>query len=163
MNAKPLPPIHSVLDVLNYDPLTGILTWRTNEKAPRKFRGKVAGTLTARGYRRIRIHGSLFFAQRLAWLISEGEDPGSLEVDHINGLRDDNRRENLRLVTPAQNQHNRRSAKGYSFHKRHKKWKAQIFLNDKNRHIGYYTTEEEARAAYLEAKAEFHPTSPITK
>ena len=163
MKVNPLPPIDSVLEVLKYDPDTGIFTWRTNEKVYKRVRGKVAGTLDISGHRQIRINGIRYFAHRLAWLICEGEDPGSLEIDHINGLRDDNRRENLRVVTRSENQHNRRSARGYSFHKRHKKWIARIKLNGKNRHIGYYSTKEEARAAYLEAKAKFHPTSPITK
>jgi len=163
MKSKPLPPIHIVLELLQYDPDTGVLSWRRNEKVSANVRGKVAGTLNAGGYRSIMINGSSFLAHRLAWLISEGEDPGGLEVDHIDGLRDDNRRENLRLVTPSQNQHNQRRAKGYYFNKQYQKWRAQIFLNAKNRHIGYYNTEEEARDAYIQAKAKFHPTSPIAK
>lgn len=163
MKAKPLPPIHSVLEVLKYDPHTGVFTWRTNEKVSAKVRGKVAGTFHNKGYRQIKINGSWFLAHRLAWLISEGEDPGDLQVDHINGLKHDNRRENLRLVTQSENQHNQRRAKGCGFHNQHKKWRAQIVLNGKQYHLGLYSTEEEARAAYIEAKAKFHPTSPITK
>jgi hypothetical protein len=163
MKANPLPPIETVLDVLKYDPDTGIFTWRTNEKVAASVRGKIAGTLAANGYRRIKINGSCFLAHRLAWLILEGEDPGDLQVDHINGITDDNRRENLRLVTRSENQHNQRSARGYCFHKRDNNWKAQIMLNGKQHYLGLYTTKEEARAAYLEAKAKLHPTSPITK
>ncbi len=163
MKAKPLPPIRSVLDVLNYDPDTGVFTWRTNDKVYHNVRGEIAGTLGASGYRRIRIHDIRYLAHRLAWLISEGEEPGSLQVDHINGLRDDNRRENLRLVTHSENQHNKRQAKGYCLDSRARKWRAQIKINNKCIYLGYYATEEEARAAYIEAKAKFHPTSPITK
>ena len=163
MRANPLPPIDSVLEVLKYDPDTGVLTWRRNEKVPKRVRGKVAGSFSKDGYRQISIHNIGYPAHRLAWLISEGKDPFGLQVDHINGIKDDNRRENLRVVTRSENQHNQRRAKGYSFHKRYNKWRAKIKLNGKEHHIGYYTTEEEARTAYIEAKAKFHPTSPITK
>jgi hypothetical protein len=163
MKAKPLPPIHSVLEVLKYNPHTGVFTWRTNKKVPKRERGKVAGYTSKDGYRQISIHAIRYSAHRLAWLISEGEDPGDLQVDHINGIRDDNRRENLRIVTASENQHNQRRAKGYSFHKRDNKWKAKIRLNGKEHHLGYYETESEARDAYIQAKAKFHPTSPITK
>jgi len=163
MKSTPLPPIHTVLEVLKYDSDTGIFIWRTNEKVAKKVRGKVAGTFDKNGYRRIKIHTIRYLAHRLAWLISEGDDPGGLQVDHINGLTDDNRRENLRLVTRSENQHNQRRAKGYYFHKYVRKWCAQIRLNGKRIYLGYYTTEEEARDAYIQAKAKFHPTSPITK
>ena len=163
MKVKPLPPIERVREILKYDPDTGVLSWRRNEKVSRKVRGKVAGLLNPNGYRVIRINGSNYRAHRLAWLISEGEDPGSLQVDHINGLRDDNRRENLRVVTHSENQHNQRQAKGYHFHSWARKWRASIRLNGKGVHLGYYTTEEEARTAYVEAKAKLHPTSPIAK
>ena len=163
MKAKPLPPIDHIREILKYDPDTGVLTWRTNEKVSKNVRGKIAGCVDSGGYREIGIDKTLYSAHRLAWLISEGTDPGKFQVDHINGIRDDNRRKNLRLVTNAQNQHNQRSAKGDYFDSRNRKWKAQIALNSKRHHLGLYETEEEARAAYIEAKAKLHPTSPITK
>ena len=163
MTAKPLPPIHIVLERLQYDPDTGIFTWRTNEKVPKKVAGKVAGSFNKNGYRQIRIHDIRYLAHRLAWLISENKDPGDLQVDHINGLTDDNRRENLRLVTNSENQHNQRRAKGYYFHRGARKWAASIRLKGKGVHLGYYKTESEARDAYIKAKAKLHPTSPITK
>lgn len=45
-----------------------------------------------------------------------------------------------------------KKAKGYSWAKRVKKWRACIRANGKNKHLGYYKTESEARAAYLQAK-----------
>lgn len=78
------------------------------------------------------------------------------EIDHINGVRDDNRIKNLREVTRQQNQHNRTTAKGYSFDKNSKKWCARIGYNKKCIHLGYFDKEEDARDAYLSAKNIYH-------
>lgn len=80
---------------------------------------------------------------RLVLNAKEGE-----EVDHINRNPLDNRRKNLRIVTRSQNNRNR-GGKGYSFHKKRKKWEAQICINRKIKHLGYFSTEIDARKAYL--------------
>lgn len=82
-------------------------------------------------------------------------------VDHIDGDRLNNNLDNLRWVTRSENSHNQRRAKGYSFDKIAKKWKAVITFNNKKKHIGYYDTKAEARLAYLDAKKIYHPSSPI--
>ena len=79
-----------------------------------------------------------------------------IQVDHINGVRHDNRLENLRLVTHQQNQHNRTKAIGYSWSKCHNKWQAQIKLNYRQIHLGYFELEKKAHEAYLEAKLIHH-------
>jgi hypothetical protein len=78
------------------------------------------------------------------------------QIDHINGIRDDNRISNLRSVTGNQNQWNRTKAKGYHWLKNNKKWMAEIRLNKKHIYLGLYNTEEEARNAYLQAKEKYH-------
>jgi len=78
------------------------------------------------------------------------------QIDHINGIRDDNRIFNLRSVTNQQNQWNRKTAKGYCFFKRDNKWLSRIKLNNKSIHLGTYNTEQEARNAYLQAKEKYH-------
>ena len=78
------------------------------------------------------------------------------EIDHINGVRDDNRICNLRNVNRNQNQWNHTKAKGYAWHKKSNKWKAQISFNKKDMHLGLYVTEQEARQAYLNAKEKYH-------
>lgn len=89
--------------------------------------------------------------------------PEGFETDHRNGNGLDNRRHNLRTATRAQNMHNRlpnkkgRSAfKGVSWHKQHRKWIAAIQINNRRHHIGLFTSEADAAAAYqARAKREF--------
>jgi hypothetical protein len=78
------------------------------------------------------------------------------QIDHINGVRDDNRIDNLRAVTHQQNQHNRTKAKGYYWHKPSNKWLAYIKRDGKKIHLGTFNNEEEAHGAYLDAKEIYH-------
>ena len=87
--------------------------------------------------------------------------PAGMNIDHINGIKHDNRRSNLRIVTVQENSHNMRSAKGYYWNKSFGKYKADITLNNKKIYLGLYNTEIEARTAYLDAKKIYHPTAPI--
>jgi len=78
------------------------------------------------------------------------------ELDHINGIRNDNRIENLRSVTRSQNQWNRLTAKGYSLNRSKNKYEAHIKFNNKRKFLGLFETEKEARNAYLAAKQIYH-------
>ena len=80
------------------------------------------------------------------------------EIDHICGAQPkDNRIENLRVLNNQQNQmNNLHYAKGYYFNKPNNKYKAQIRINGKQKHLGSYDTPEEAHAAYLKAKTIHH-------
>ncbi len=89
--------------------------------------------------------------------------PKDLQTDHINNNGLDNRKINLRLCTNSQNSQNRRhytnkssKYKGVSWHKFKKKWRAQIGLNKKRIHLGYFEAEKEAAKIYnKEAKELF--------
>ena len=78
--------------------------------------------------------------------------PQGMQVDHINGKKLDNRRENLRLATQSENQANSSARigiyglKGVQPHRR--KWQARIQKNKKRIYIGLYDTKEEAGLAY---------------
>lgn len=81
------------------------------------------------------------------------------QVDHINRgyvNRSDNRVVNLRWATRSENAQNQ-DAKGCYFNKRLQKWQAYIKIGDLRKHLGVFVTEAEARAAYLEAKRQYHP------
>lgn len=82
--------------------------------------------------------------------------PADKFIDHIDCNRKNNNLLNLRVVTVQQNAFNNPKAKGYSWSKRSGKWKAYICLGGKLRHLGYYDIEEDARSAYLTAKAILH-------
>lgn len=65
------------------------------------------GTPSATGYMRIRIGEKFDYIHRLVWEHVNGPIPKGMHIDHINGVRDDNRIENLRLVTPKENMQHR--------------------------------------------------------
>jgi hypothetical protein len=86
--------------------------------------------------------------------------PVHLQVDHIDGNGLNNRRGNLRLATAAQNARNRRvisgtsGFKGVHFHKRDRRWRADIEVDRKTVCLGYFHTPEEAADAYDAAALE---------
>lgn len=147
-------------ELLHYDPLTGTFRWRF-DRGPIKGKS-IAGTITCYGYISISVDGKKYPAHRLAWLYSNGAFPSS--IDHKNGVRSDNRIENLREASAKQNMQNMRSAHktnksgflGVHAHA-HGAWRAQIRIDGKKIYIGTYSTPELAHAAYLAAKKSSHP------
>ena len=132
-----------------YDPETGLIYSRLKKilkKHDTKGYFVIGLTYNQKSYK--------LLAHQFAWYYIHKECVEQL--DHINGVRDDNRMCNLRSVTRQQNQWNRKTAKGYSWSKEKSKWRSQIQLNKKNIHVGYYKSEQEARNAYLAAKEIYH-------
>lgn len=91
-------------------------------------------------------------SRRLIFLHRQTLDPPpGYMVDHINGDRTDNRRENLRLCDPAGNSRNRRPNAGKTYKgisPSGRRWRARIRCNGKNLHLGTFDTPEEAARAY---------------
>ncbi len=142
---------------LNYDPATGIFTWRTSNKQIK--RGSRAGSPTKDGYRAIRLKGHLYFEHRLAHLWVNGYESEHF-IDHKNGDRTDNRIENLREVSPRCNTQNTAktkratSSKYKGVAKRGDKWMAYIEINGKRKYLGVFDTEFDAACARLKAEQE---------
>lgn len=146
-----------------YDPVTGRLHHKANRRRV-KVGSYADSTRRADGYRQValRLDGKQYQlkAHRVAWILAHGAIPHGKQIDHINGIRDDNRLCNLRLVTQRENDQNRRKARGYSWNKGCSKWEAYIRVDGVLRHLGLFTSEAAARAAYLKAKARYHPSTP---
>ena len=123
--------------------------------------GQQLGHTTRKGYRAGRLKGRNYYEHRLIWLYHYGEWPKE-HIDHINGVRDDNRIENLREATNQQNQFNKKSYgktskyKGVSWSRQNKKWVAQYWYKSKIYYLGRYETEEEAAEAYRKATEHLH-------
>lgn len=152
--------------ILRYEPDSGLF-YVVKSTAPRVKVGSVAGSKNASGY--IVINRSrVYMAHRLAWLYMTGEmPPKNMDIDHINGARDDNRWSNLRLATRSQNQQNvgvlksnKLRIRGVSWHPASNMYRAQIRLNNKTKHLGIFKTMEEARAAYYGARVAVHAFAP---
>lgn len=148
-----------LMELLAYDPETGQFSWISSP-------GRRAGSITDRGYANIRLDGKSYRLHRLAWLYVHGEWPKA-DIDHINGVKHDNRIVNLRDVTRSMNMHNIKKAfktnnsSGFlgvvRTDKRKKRpWKAQIEVNGKTRSLGTFNTPEEAHQRYLEVKRQVH-------
>lgn len=145
--------IETLREHFNYDPETGIITKK-----------KPLGRIDSEGYILIRFREKGYRAHRLAWALHYGEWP-SREIDHINGIPDDNRLMNLRDVTPSENQQNKKVHRegkiaGVRYDSRSKRWGAELprqvvgftKKRDKRIYIGSFGTKEEAAAA-IQAKA----------
>jgi hypothetical protein len=132
--------------------------WKRNSRwSTTKFR-KIDIVPDNEGYIRPGISGTYVRQHRIIASAFLGLDISdtNIEVDHKNGMRHDNRLENLRLVTHQQNQHNRTKAKGYSWHKNVGKWQASIRLNGQQIHLGLFDSPDDAHNAYTNAKLIYH-------
>jgi hypothetical protein len=136
-----------IRDLIEYDPETGLFRWLVKRASEKQ--GWFDGCPHTKGYRTIRANRKLHKAHRLAWFMTYGEWP-TLQIDHINGIRHDNRIANLRLATPSQNQRNRRcchhSSTGLKnvYQTATGKFMARVKLNGRRQSLGCYTTPEEA-------------------
>lgn len=148
-----------VRELLDYDPATGILTWRQRSGFPQfngRWAGKEAGYISSSGYRLINMDGHMEYAHRLIWLLQFGYMPD--EVDHQNHKRSENWLYNLRDATKTENSKNRilqsnntSGHVGVHYYKRTGAWTAYIHVDGKRKHLGYFKSERGAASARLSA------------
>ncbi len=159
-------------EILKYDPETGVLTWRVrgvawfvkDEQAEAwnaRYAGKPAFVVfDTRGYLNGKIFSHRYFAHRVIWALVHGVWPE--RVDHISGVRTDNRIANLRNVSGVENDRNRKrpitntsGVIGVVWHKGKQRWVAQIGVDNRMIFIGQFADFEEAVAARKAAEVEY--------
>ena len=159
----------SLTNYLSYESETGKLTWKFRNVDGggfnRKYGGKEAFTAEERkGYRNGILNGVTLKAHRVCWAIHHGEWP-KYQIDHINGVKNDNRISNLRVVTNEKNCKNQGKPKsntsgymGVSWDSRMGFWVAKFRLNYLDHHVGYFSEPLDAHNALLIARrnAGFH-------
>jgi hypothetical protein len=133
-----------------YDPETGELRWK-KDKGRKIKRGRLAGSIS-NGYVVTYIDHKKYCVHRIAWTLYYGAPPDN-EIDHINGVRNDNRISNLRVVTTQENAQNAKlyctnstGVCGVVYRARDKAWRARVTVN-------YRTIELGLRADFFEAVA----------
>jgi hypothetical protein len=149
------------MEVLSYDESTGIFKRKKdygNIKA-----GSVAGGSHTRGYLVISIFNRKYFAHRLAWFFKHGVFPDG-QIDHIDRNKLNNRIDNLRVVTNAENQHNQgiksnntSGFQGVTWSAQKKKWHARITIDGRQKHLGFFDSPEAAAEVYRIAKQPMIP------
>lgn len=126
-----------------------------------QHKGKSFGSENGNGYLRASINDRLHYAHRLIFVLFHGFVPDY--VDHIDGNPTNNRIENLRSVTHAQNMQNQKlrrdnksGQKGVCWNIRDKTWTVQIFKDSKQHCLGTFTDKDAAVAAYKAASKTLH-------
>lgn len=140
-------------EILHYNPETGEFVKRIDRT---RVEHKVA-----KGYLGVSVLKTQYRAHRLAWFYMTGEWPPE-QIDHINGVRDDNRWENLRLATKSQNSMNTplsstntSGVKGVGWNVRRQLWGACVKVDGK-RKIAHFSTRKEAEHWVRQKRSELH-------
>jgi len=139
-------------EVFSYDEYTGKFTRLKNGKLSDSALGKT-------GYVTIQIDYKNYRSHRMAWVYMYGEEAN--HIDHINHNRSDNRIQNLRSVTQAENNRNmsilngRTLPMGVTWDRFNSKYKAQINVDGKTKNLGRYATIEEALAVRKNAEKQY--------
>ena len=143
-----------VNSVMKYYPLTGNMFWTANVGQAKA--GNDVGYKSKDGYIYTKLDGKKYMVHRLAWLIVHGSWP--FQIDHINGIRKDNRLCNLRIASMSENQYNSKISvrntsghKGVSWHKHTGKWQAQISYERTKKYLGMFVSKQDAIDAYDKA------------
>ena len=157
---RPLPPIEELKELLHYEPDTGLFRWKVGRNWIAKV-NSVAGTSDSEGYIIIKLNQRFIKAHRLAWALYHNQDPGSMQIDHIDQNKSNNKIVNLRLANPGPNsayagpqKNNKLGVKGVYFVDG--KFEVSCKKNRKNYYLGRYDTIKEASNVYWAAAEELH-------
>ncbi len=144
---------------LRYDPETGLFSWIISLGPVND--GDIAGSIHHTGYVVIRHSGRLYAAHRLAFLYMTGSWPND-EIDHINGIRADNRWKNLRECSVAQNRmnkviyrNNKSAVVGIRWRENDKRWIARINCRGEEIYLGCFQEKEAAMAVRRAAEDKY--------
>lgn len=121
--------------------------------------GKIVGTIGQDGYRKCAHMGKQYKVHRLIWLLVYGEWPKNF-IDHINGVRDDNRLDNLRDVSHSVNVLNQQPRGkcpyvGVNKQGRTGRFEASLQVSGKRRYLGTFDTQDDALAARTAAEIKY--------
>ncbi|MEO4015523.1 HNH endonuclease [Pseudomonas rossensis] len=137
-------------ELLHYDPESGVFTWKVGRSRTRA--GSIVATKDRKGYLKVMIDKKTHYLARLAFLYMDGQEP-AVFVDHINGVRADNRWRNLREASVIENARNQRlhstntsGLPGVTWDKRGQ-WRAYAGLKSKYIFIGRFDVLLDAAAA----------------
>jgi hypothetical protein len=160
--------------LMHYEADTGKLFWKERPRIffkrdkdwkrwNTRYAGKEAFSKNSTGYLDGMIFRRMYRAHQCAWALHYGEWPGE-HIDHINGVRDDNRIDNLRLAGWSENARNAAIGKlntsgVLGVCPLRSRWRAYIRVNGKNEHLGVFDTLEGAAAARKAAEIRhgYHP------
>jgi hypothetical protein len=154
----------ALLEVIDYDPTTGIFSRKPRPNSRYVRKRTTVGHSRSDGYIDLCVLGRRYLAHRLAWFYMTGEWP-EIEVDHKDLRRDNNIWTNLRLANHSQNSSNceRRKTrkidsgyKGVYWIEHAGKWRVNITVNKKQYYLGYFSDPKEAYAAYCAASKKYH-------
>jgi hypothetical protein len=147
-------------EYFEYNPTTGNLIWKKNWYQSKV--GKIVNKIGKNGYIFLDFKTHRMYAHRVVFALFYDNWPDS-HVDHINGIKHDNRISNLRLASPSQNLHNMKShprntsgVKGVYWNKQKKKWQAQIRANGKVRNLGRFNDIKDAESVVRKFREELH-------
>ena len=153
--------------LFDYEPVTGRLFWKKSLSNRVKV-GDQAGSYMSNGYLTVQINKTPWLVHHLIWIIHNDVHPKE-HLDHLNGIRNDNRIENLREAPQKINLRNAKmrsnnisGVTGVSFVAKRDKYKARIMVNYKEKHLGYHLTLAEAVAA-RENYIQTHPELGFTE
>lgn len=161
IDSQSLPSAERLREMFDYDASTGNLTWKARPVSHfsdgcqsadlicKRINARLSGKLglhcvDTKGYRHGRIFGHGVRAHRVIFAMVTGSWPQG-EIDHVNGVRTDNRFENLRDVSRITNMRNAKLSSrnnsgfvGVHWRKDRRRWQARIHFDGKTHSLGHY-------------------------